>query len=351
MNPQLGGLHSIANSLEGVSQLTLSKFYTSTILPSTLLGSCAWMLLDGDKYFGNNKKQIKKMLEYISESAALAISGGSKNIAGAVYRQSSLPLTGYDFVLEHSKREFLKLASTPAYAEIEKLRQNSNQGKHQSPCSKREREYENSGRWLSNLEKRKPHVWAPWWNSPNTDIASNKDMAIDEHYKRISDESDKPENLFWYSDGSAIAAHVGAAACTRGGQERTAYLGPLEERRSDVLVAELYGVILALQLARDCVVEGSKFSKIVFFSDSQRVIRFIAAPRMQSRQYLLEFVKDLVDKFSIPVDLVWIPSKAGIAWNEHADYLAKKATGWRPDGTRGSTAERVSGLLELISVA
>jgi ribonuclease HI len=120
-----------------------------------------------------------------------------------------------------------------------------------------------------------------------------------------------------------------------------AYLGTASE--SSVPLAELTGIVLALQLATsDPAFQGRN---IEVYTDNQGALQTLENPGQASGQGI---VKQAIDKYTDwqqanPTHTVrwfWIRAHVGVPGNELADQMAKEATGWRPNGQEGIRAPR-----------
>ena len=184
---------------------------------------------------------------------------------------------------------------------------------------------------LETLEGRKAFVCPTWWEPPNADIPGDAIIALIRHEAVAAE----PDNLVYYTDGSAINNQIGAAMVAwQTGTVKRAYLGTIQQ--CTVYAAELYGIILALEHACTHTRSStdSHIRNIHIFTDNQAAIRAIIQPKQPSGQYLVERITDLYAQLtSQSITLHWIPSHVGVPGNELADTHAKQATGWRPPGT------------------
>ena len=96
---------------------------------------------------------------------------------------------------------------------------------------------------------------------------------------------------------------------------------------------ELVGLALALELAQEARCEA------IIFTDNQGALKTLQNPREASGQHIVRHVLELLNDLTKQVALHWIPAHRGIPGNEEADRLAKEATGWRADGSRGYRAQ------------
>ena len=69
----------------------------------------------------------------------------------------------------------------------------------------------------------------------------------------------------------------------------------------------------------------------IIFTDNQAAIQACAAPRRSSGQYILHQISQLAAQLwghGWNIQLQWLPGHEGVYGNEHADALAKDATGF-----------------------
>ena len=100
------------------------------------------------------------------------------------------------------------------------------------------------------------------------------------------------------------------------------------DRGFTVCSGELYGLILAIELAMDTADQT-----IHIFTENQAAILSVQSPRQQSGQYLLKMIASRLHLSNSPVHIHWIPTHTRVLGNEAADTAAKEATGWRKKGT------------------
>ena len=156
---------------------------------------------------------------------------------------------------------------------------------------------------------------------PFTKIANDERSALVDH-KRLLVESPV---LTFYTDGSGIGGHVGAAAVnTDAGAARHQYLGTAPN--NTVYSAELMGIILALEMARD-LQEKSPDAPVRIFTDSQSAIQSAGGTRPPAGPCgsLLSKISELIRQLDRPLSIHWIPAHVGVPGNEAADREAKAA--------------------------
>ena len=172
----------------------------------------------------------------------------------------------------------------------------------------------------------------PLWWSPSIQviIANNKKEAKKYHDEMIHE----PTTICFYTDGSGIDGHIGAAAhCPQTSGTKQQYLGT--DSAQNVYVAELYAIKLAIDMA---LASPPQHRKCIIYADSQPAIKASTLPSNQSGQSVICAVLDSVDSLKaqwpdIDISLVWIPGHMDIPGNEKADEMAKDAA--KSKGTTG----------------
>jgi len=267
-----------------------------------------------------------KMLEQLQKNAAKAISGGFRTVAKDAFN-AELHLMPIEIRARmHRTTALARIASSPAYRQIladRTLHPRGNQSLR-SPLDIAEEELHLAADIdPRDLGIRTPFAVPPWWSPPQVEIGETVLDALINHEKTT---------IRIYTDGCGLNGHTGAAAaCPQRGTHRQAYLGT--DKEYTVSVAELVGLALALELAQEAGCEA------IIFTDNQGALKTLQNPREASGQHIVRHVLELLNDLIEQVALHWIPAHRGVPGNEEADRLAKEATGWRADGSRGYRAQ------------
>ena len=190
---------------------------------------------------------------------------------------------------------------------------------------------------LNKQEPIPPFITPPWRRGPHTYINSGANRARERHDHKCA----VNKSLSIYTDGSGIEGEIGSAAvCPLTQQTRSVHMG--SDTLSTVYAAELQGISLALQIAKEYADGNGERKQIAIYTDNQAAIWSIAKAEGRLGAYILadiaQQVLELQDKgYSVTVQ--WIPAHVGISRNEAADQAAKEATGWREDGRRQQPAD------------
>ena len=174
---------------------------------------------------------------------------------------------------------------------------------------------------IAGLELKNIHVHAPLEALPFTIIAKDELSALVDHKRVLV----KSPALTFYTDGSGIGGHIGAAAVnTDLGAARHQYLGTAPNHT--VYSAELVGIILALEMAID-LQENLPDAPVRIFTDNQSAIQSAGGtrPRAGPYQSLLFKILELSRQLYKPLSIHWIPAHVGVPGNEAADLEAKAA--------------------------
>jgi ribonuclease HI len=179
------------------------------------------------------------------------------------------------------------------------------------------------------------YITPPWWSPPVTTILP-RDDAIASHNEKLFSSA---MAMAIYTDASGANEGIGTAAVALfSGVTRTAYIG--KSKDYTVLFGELYAIRMALEIAQEAG------RPAIIYSDSERALRMIQSPTRSSGQYLVKQIVTLLEQ--VQAELHWIPAHSGIPGNEAADFEAKVATGWRPDGTTAPPDEQPFGLRTMV---
>jgi hypothetical protein len=124
-----------------------------------------------------------------------------------------------------------------------------------------------------------PYIVPPWWEKPyQICISATKDVAEELHWEVAESNSNNPNLLEVYTDGSGIEGQIGAAAYLPKTSVTTyEYLGP--DTIANVFTAELTAIKLATAIfdnQNDC----SRTSCSIY-ADSQAALKALDKPRRQ----------------------------------------------------------------------
>jgi ribonuclease HI len=155
---------------------------------------------------------------------------------------------------------------------------------------------------------------------------SHQKIAEEQHQEAAESNSNNPNLLDVYTDGSGIEEQIGAAAYAPKTSATTyEYLGP--NTTANVFTAELTGIKLATAIFDDQ--DPSNFTACSIYVDSQAALKALNKPGRQSGQYIIaEIIADIENikrRKQMDLTMGWIPSHEGIPGNEKVDVEAKKA--------------------------
>jgi ribonuclease HI len=199
---------------------------------------------------------------------------------------------------------------------------------------------EPTSKQVRDLDKQEPipqFITPPWRQGPHTYIDNDGEKAR-ERYDR---ECATDKSLSIYTDGSGIDGEIGSAAvCPLTRKTRSVHMG--SDTLSTVYAAELQGISLALQIAKEYADGDGERKDIGIYTDNHAAICSIAKAEGRSGAYILKDIArqalELQEK-GYSVIVRWIPAHVGIPGNEAADQAAKEATGWREDGRSQQPAD------------
>ena len=120
---------------------------------------------------------------------------------------------------------------------------------------------------LGKQEPILPFIRPPWRQGPHTYIDSDADKARDRHDQGCA--TDKCLSI--YTDGSGIEGEIGSAAvCPLTQQTRSVHMG--SDVVSTVYTAELQGISLARQIAKEYADTNGARKNIAIYIDNQAAI-------------------------------------------------------------------------------
>ncbi|XP_018305171.1 ribonuclease H1, partial [Mycetomoellerius zeteki] len=126
----------------------------------------------------------------------------------------------------------------------------------------------------------------------------------------------------FYTDGSKIdhGTYVGAAVFSP--QLHAELMFRLSSYTS-VFSAEAYAIYTAITISIDL-----HLRKVTIVTDSKSVLETISSYNNRTNNYLIPLIKAVLEEAEANgtrIQFVWVPSHKGIAGNEKADNLAKRA--------------------------
>ncbi|KAJ3453426.1 hypothetical protein MRS44_017673 [Fusarium solani] len=337
-------LSSLGSSTWGVPMRELRTVYRRVAIPQMMYACSAW---SNANWSANGESVSARVLRKLQSLQAR----GARVIGGA-YRATSIPALNIETYLLPIEEQILK-HNIDALGRIGPAQRSlpesaGNRQKRKSPRQAIEQTIRDlKGPNIRQQEQASAYITPPWWRGPRCSIEGNTKAAKQKHLEQLSEHT----AIHVYTDGSGINGHVGAAAvCTTTQENRAAYMGT--ERISTVHAAELQGILLALQMAREDKQRGNTRSRVCIYTDNQAAIRSSAKPKGKPGAYLLKAIAQITEELQqngLPVEIRWIPAHAGVWGNEQADKAAKEAIGWREGGANGPRAAEPSVLWALRS--
>ena len=328
-------LSSLASSTWGANLHTLRLVYQAMILPQMLYGYSAWYTTRMRRTSGKpymHQSTMARFLTPVQRRAAQVITGAFRTAAANAVEVEAYLLPMDQQMEKISLQSTLRILSTPSYDSIVSTRENTQASQLYYHNRTLQKNYKVNP---ANLERRHPHIIAPWWEPPTVVIDNTSEEGILQHKNTYV----LGDVLCIYTDGSGINGQVGSAAVTLldpgsptspSPQRSTCYMG--RETESTMYAAELKGISLALQIVE--TLPNRQYTRATIFTDNQSALRALHNPGNASGQYVLRELLQLLERvvnLGVMVDLRWIPAHRGIPGNEAADRAAKEAAGYRPD--------------------
>ena len=322
-------LRGLGGSTWGLRLGDLRRLYITTVLPRLLFGCSAWYSPLRVRGHIRRNKAMVQTLNQVQRSAAVAISGGFRTTAGAALNIETHLLPIREHLYTAATNWLGRALSSSHYTRLLELARYHSRAravlKHQSPLQRLDAfwKQEVGPYGAVPFEARVPYPVMPWWEGPTKTILPDRDAAIEAHRDHLNKAT--PGDAFIYTDGSGYEGKAGSAAWWPGeGLSRLRHLGP--ETVSNVYVAELNGVLMALEMAA----RGPPgLARVRIYTDNQAAILSTYEPGTQSGQYILRESVRVLDELKqrgIAVELHWIPAHVGVPGNEEADALAKRAS-------------------------
>ncbi|TKA53432.1 hypothetical protein B0A53_04422 [Rhodotorula sp. CCFEE 5036] len=196
----------------------------------------------------------------------------------------------------------------------------------------------------SRVEKVQYSPLAPWSKPPRCRVvvAESKDESVVAHDAEVA-RLEAAGGLVAYSDGSLIGGRAGAAAVVRLSSERSREWGEKGRgmgQHQSIYAAELEGARLALHAVTGILAQGAIDTGTLFL-DNQSAARspFDPAPtpgqttRLALRSLALQLEQERPEA---RLTVQWLAGHHGVAGNEAADEVAKRATGELSDASAGA---------------
>lgn len=326
----IGALSSLAGSTWGAKVTELRRIYQAVVIPQMMYGCSIWSIAQEQRE--GYTQQTLNSLTALQAKAARTISGAFKSTSIPALN-IELHLLPIEQQIWKTNRETVsrilsteKISALMGFRTIRNRRSRGRKKPYQSPLEHTfKRLRHRRGPTIDYQETIPPYLVPPWWRGPNTRIAINKDIAKTQHKEFLKNTSN---SIFIYTDGSGIENHIGAAAVsplTR--NTRRIYMGDSET--STVYVAEVQGIVSALEMVTEDAEKGNRRKRAVVFTDNQAAIRTFQMPTGRSGAYIIARAISLIDKIQqdleLEIELRWIPAHIGLCGNEAADRAAKEA--------------------------
>ena len=294
----LAALPALGNSAWGVSLIEMCQVYRGTVLPLFLNCTSCWFVPSGGYRYEGMEEMSLILLRRIQKRAACIIAGAFKTTSGKAL-DIELHLQPVkqqlDIVLDSA---LLRIASGPTYETLRQARPPleppylDKKYNMRSPLGKLEERF-NAVHHIepSSIERKLPFITTPWWTGPSITIDPTSEEAQQSHDALVGTSN----HLVIYTDGSGIDYAIGASACTiitpmKGcppiiTTKRQAYLGL--QSGYTVYFGELYGIYMALDIAKVDRDLNQDHSPVVIFTANKAAIRSVHDPQNQFGQYMV----------------------------------------------------------------
>jgi ribonuclease HI/exonuclease III len=324
------GLQTITGSTWGISLQQGVQLYKAILLPKLAYASTVWYKSNPEYGSKTDATKINKILSSIQKEALRVVTGAWRNTALAALEIETNTTPIHLYLQQRNENALHRIRGSETYTVITQDRNVGTGKRKKTPLQLIEQQciIRNplTGQEREEIEPIITNLASPWWEPPDTNVASSKEGAIRLHRNAVRKAKRNAHHAIIYTDGSEIQGQVGTAAwCPGAGRGKSRYLG--DNTRSTVYSAELVGIELALQIAQE--LEGCK--RVTIFTDNQAAIQAITNPRITSGQYITQRAVAGINKarkMGITPTIQWIPSHIGIQGNEEVDLLAKEAAGW-----------------------
>jgi ribonuclease HI len=340
----VNALSCLGGSNWGASLIDLRRIYEGTVLPQLMYACSIWSnaSMKGKLY----TRKMLNTLQSIQARAARVISGAYRATSRAALDIESYLLPIEQQIWKHNADTVIRLLSSRDIAATSGFQKSTAQLtaadktriKHASSWEKVHEDMKSKQIHGVETQEQIPcFLTPPWRQGPTTYIDATAERARARHDK----EHAKEDSLSIYTDGSGIEGEIGSAAlCPLTQQLRSAHMGP--DTASTVYAAELQGINLALQIAREYASRNGARREIAIYTDNEAAIWSIAKAEGRSGAYILADIAQQVQELQNQgrtVTVRWIPAHVGIPGNEAVDKAAKEATGWREHGRRNIPAD------------